>query len=77
MMFYHTFLGLEISRFDDCEPIHTLATFASHEWFSTLHKNQMLDLLWQDLLLQNYKIEIENMVFFPKLKEASNCQDIR
>ena len=65
-----------IYGFDDREPIHTLATYASHKWFSTLHENQMLDLLRWDLLLQNYKIEIENMAFFPKLQEAYDHQDI-
>jgi hypothetical protein len=34
-----------ICGFNNDEPLHTLAVYASHEWFSTMHENQMLNLL--------------------------------
>ena len=64
-----------ICGFDDDEPLHTLAMYASCAWLSTLHENQMLDLLWHDLLLTQSNIEIGNMAFFTTLQKAYDCRD--
>ena len=64
-----------ICGFDDDEPLHTLATYASRAWLSTLHENQMLDLLRRDLLLTQSNIEIGNMAFFTTLRKAYDCRD--
>lgn len=52
-----------------------IATYASRMWLSTMHKDQILDLLCRDLLFQGLRAEIANMAFFEKLYEAYNCCD--
>ena len=64
-----------ICGFDDDEPLHTLAVYASREWFSTMHENQMLNLLRCDLLLKRSNVEIGNMAFFATLQQAYDCRD--
>lgn len=64
-----------VCGFDDNEPLHTLATYASRAWLSTLHENQMLDLLRHDLLLTRSNIEIGNMAFFITRRKAYDCRD--
>jgi hypothetical protein len=64
-----------ICGFDDDEPLHALAMYASRAWLSTLHENQMLDLLRRDLLLTRSNIEIGNMAFFATLQKAYDRRD--
>jgi len=64
-----------IRGFDHNEPLYKLAMYASHAWLATTHKNQILDFLHCDILLQGSKIEIANMDFFPGLCKAYNQQD--
>lgn len=59
-----------IQGFDEREPLHKIATYASHSWLGTTHKNQMLDLLQRDLLFSGSSIEIANMAFFGTLRKA-------
>ena len=62
----------DICGFDNSDPLPTVATYASRSWLTTIHEDQMLDLLRHDLLLRGSKAEIENMAFFPKLREGYN-----
>jgi hypothetical protein len=64
-----------VCGFDDHEPLHTIATYTSRAWFSTLHENQMLDLLRRDLLLKGSNVEIGKMAFFQTLQEAYNHRE--
>jgi hypothetical protein len=64
-----------IHGFDEMEPLYTLATYASHQWLTTTHENQILDLLRRDLLLQGSKVEIAGMAFFTTLRKAYDCCD--
>jgi hypothetical protein len=61
--------------FDSSEPLHTLATYATCNWLSTTHEDQMLDLLQCDVLFKGLKIKIKNMAFFMKLCNAYNHWD--
>lgn len=64
-----------IRGFDHEEPLYKVATYASRMWLSTMHEDQILDLLRRDLLFQGSQAEIANMAFFKKLREAYNCRD--
>src|SRR6202040_1785137 len=62
----------DVRGFDHREPLYQIATYASHAWLGTTHKNQILDLLRRDLLLKGSKVEVPGMAFFPTLREAYN-----
>jgi hypothetical protein len=64
-----------IRGFDEREPLHKLATYASRSWLGTTHENQMLDLLRRDLLFSGSSIEIANMAFFSTLHRAYEHRD--
>ena len=64
-----------IRGFDHEEPLSMVATYASRMWLSTMHENQILDLLRRDVLFQGLKAEIANMAFFETLRKAYNCRD--
>jgi hypothetical protein len=65
----------DICGFGDPEPLHRLATYASHAWLASMHENQMLDLLRRDLLLRGSKVEIQNLSFFKDLQQAYEQRD--
>jgi hypothetical protein len=61
----------EIHGFDNTEPIHSLASYATHQWMSDVHENQMLDILRRSLMLRGESgFEIENLAFIPVLEQA-------
>lgn len=62
----------DVQGFDNPEPLHTLATYATHEWFSDVHENQMLDLLRLQVGRRNKgcQFEVENLAFWKFLKTA-------
>jgi hypothetical protein len=69
-----------IQGFDNNEPISDLARYCTHQWLSDVHKNQMLDLLRRDLILDPMAshIEVENlafMLFIERGYEARNSRD--
>jgi hypothetical protein len=74
VLLYLPWLG-NIVGFDNNEPLHKLAKYASCKWLTMTHQDQMLDLLWRDLLLSGCRIEIKNMAFFPKLQQVYNCRN--
>ena len=65
----------DIHGFDEIEPLHRLATYASRTWLGTSHEDQMLDLLRRDLLFKGSKVTIANMTFFKIICDAYACRD--
>jgi hypothetical protein len=67
----------DVRGFDNAEPVYHLATYATREWFSCVHQNQMLDILRRDLMLdpQYSKIRIENLSFTAVLKTAHKTRN--
>lgn len=62
-----------IHGFSNSEPLHSVTTYASPKcWFSEVHEHQMLDLLHRDIRLhtRGAGIEVENLSFFEKMKQA-------
>ncbi|KAH7908916.1 hypothetical protein BJ138DRAFT_990150, partial [Hygrophoropsis aurantiaca] len=61
-----------IRGFDNPEPIHRLATYATRGWLGTTHEDQMLDLLRRDLHRgsTSHKTVIENLAFSKFLQEG-------
>jgi hypothetical protein len=61
-----------VRGFDNAEPVYSLATYATHDWFSCIHQDQMLDILRRTLMLdpQYAKIRIENLSFTAVLQTA-------
>jgi hypothetical protein len=66
-----------IAGFTSLEPVSTLATYVTQDWFSDVHVNQCLDLLRRALMLDptKSKVEIENLAFIHKLREAHQIHD--
>jgi hypothetical protein len=59
-----------ISGFNNTEPLHILSTYTSKSWLSTMHEDQMLDLLRIDTLWKGLNVEILGMYFFLKLQDG-------
>lgn len=65
----------QIQSIDIPDPVHELATYASREWLSDVHENQMLELLRlgvehdKDL---NGSISVKGVFFYPTLLSAFN-----
>jgi hypothetical protein len=55
----------DIQGFDNMRPMNQLAKYATHQWLSDVHEDQMLDLLRQTLLLNpaTHAIEVGNLDF--------------
>ncbi|KAH7917030.1 hypothetical protein BV22DRAFT_994373, partial [Leucogyrophana mollusca] len=62
----------DIRGFDSPEPIYKLATYATCHWLSTVHEDQMLDLLRRQLCLtpSAHRVEIQNMGFQKFIQEG-------
>jgi hypothetical protein len=63
-----------ISGFNNTEPLHILSTYTSKSWLSTMHEDQMLDLLCTDTLRKGLNVEILGMYFFQKLQDGYRLQ---
>lgn len=61
-----------IQGFDNEEPINHLARYATHQWLSDIHENQMLDILRRELLLDptTSGIEVESLEFLGYIESA-------
>ncbi|KAG2748080.1 hypothetical protein P692DRAFT_20735450 [Suillus brevipes Sb2] len=61
-----------LDGFAVAEPVVELAVYATDDWLSDVHENQMLDLLRRRIQRQpqSQKIEIENIYFYGFLKKA-------
>jgi hypothetical protein len=59
------------------EPINVLAAYATHQWLTTTHKNQILYLLLQDLAHDPAarKLHIEDMQFWTYIKQSHSQHD--
>jgi hypothetical protein len=62
----------DIQGFYNDEPINNLAQYATHQWFSNIHENQMLDILQWELLLDpaEQSIEVQSLIFMTWIKWA-------
>lgn len=61
-----------VKGFENSEPIWNLARYATDQWLSDVHQNQMTDLLCHDLRFHqaSWLIEVEHTYFFKTLKLA-------
>ena len=61
-----------IHGFDNNEPINHLAKYATHQWLTDVHENQMLDILRRELLLDQSSscIEVESLEFIHYIESA-------
>ena len=61
-----------IHGFDNEEPINHLAKYATHQWLTDIHENQMLDILRRELLLDQsiLGIEVESLKFISYIESA-------
>ncbi|KAI0691351.1 hypothetical protein C8T65DRAFT_526915, partial [Cerioporus squamosus] len=66
-----------IRGFDNPEPIETLATYATRDWLSDTHENQMLDLLRIAVTRrpEGERFEVENIAFWKFLMAAYDKRD--
>jgi hypothetical protein len=66
-----------IQGFDNTELMNHLARYATHQWLSDVHKNQMLDMLRQELLLDPTKqdIEVQSLTFMAWIESGYNRGD--
>jgi hypothetical protein len=66
-----------IRGFSDEEPVHKLATYATHNWLSTVHEHQMLDLLRVEIRLDptRPRIIIKDTAFPHMLHAAYEQRD--
>jgi hypothetical protein len=66
-----------IQGFSNEEPISTLARYATHEWLTDVHENQMLDLLRRDLALDltGGMIEIANLAFMVFIERGYKARE--
>ncbi|KAG1855940.1 hypothetical protein F4604DRAFT_1932076 [Suillus subluteus] len=69
----------KLGGFAVAEPVVELTAYATDEWLSDVHENQMLNLLWRRLQHQpqGQKIEIENIYFYGFLKKAYEIRSSR
>ncbi len=66
-----------VRGFDNQEPLHTLATYATHRWLSDVQENQMLDLLRIAVSRrpEGHRFEVENIAFWKFLKFAYEMRE--
>jgi hypothetical protein len=67
----------DIQGFDDAGPMNQLAKYATHQWLSDVHENQMLDILRQKLLLDptTQAIEVESLAFMRYIERGYEQRD--
>jgi len=59
-----------IKGFENLEQIWNLARYATNQWLSNVHQNQMIDLLCHDLWFHQagWLIEVEPTYFFKSVR---------
>ncbi|KAG1737088.1 uncharacterized protein EDB91DRAFT_1055161 [Suillus paluster] len=78
---YHAFSCISwcgnIRGFSIEEPIVELSKYASNQWLSDVHENQMLELLRRKVRLQpgGQEIKIENTYFYGFLENGYKCRE--
>ena len=67
----------DVRGFSEHEPVHKLATYATHNWLSSVHENQMLDLLRTEIRLDRTRprIVIKSTDFPHALQAAYEQRD--
>ena len=67
----------DIQGFDNAEPMNHLARYATHQWLTDVHENQMLNMLRQELLLDPTKqdIEVQSLTFMTWIESGYNRRD--
>ncbi|KAG0701715.1 hypothetical protein DFH29DRAFT_1000024 [Suillus ampliporus] len=66
-----------VKGFENSEPIWNLARYATDQWLSNVHENQMIDLLRCDLRFHQdgRLIEVEHTYFFKSIRQAYESRD--
>lgn len=67
-----------VHGFDNLEPIESLATYATRDWLSDVHENQMLDLLRMAVTRRadGQRFEVENAAFWKFLTHAYDKREL-